>query len=71
VYYLRMPSWKIYPVLDSVLREITEWPVVEGIQGSSISNPPARQGNQPPHLLDQVAQGPIQPGLEMFSVKEG
>ena len=26
--------------------------------------PPARQGHQPPHLLDQVAQGPIQPGLE-------
>ena len=33
-------------------------------QGSWISNPPARQGHQPPHLLDQVAQGPIQPGLE-------
>ena len=26
--------------------------------------PSARQGLQPPHLLDQVAQGPIQPGLE-------
>jgi len=26
--------------------------------------PPCRQGHQPPHLLDQVAQGPIQPGLE-------
>ena len=33
-------------------------------QGSWISHPPARQGHQPPHLLDQVAQGPIQPGLE-------
>ena len=29
-----------------------------------MSNPPARQGHQTPHLLDQVAQGPIQPGLE-------
>jgi len=36
----------------------------KGPQGSWISNPPARQGHQPPHLLDQVAQGPIQPGLE-------
>ena len=26
--------------------------------------PHHRQGHQPPHLLDQVAQGPIQPGLE-------
>ena len=26
--------------------------------------PPAGQGHQPPHLLDQVAQGLIQPGLE-------
>ena len=33
-------------------------------QGSWISNPPARQGHQPPHLLDQVTQGPIQPDLE-------
>ena len=33
-------------------------------QGSRISNPPARQSHQPPHLLDQVVQGPIQPGLE-------
>jgi len=36
----------------------------KGPQGSWISNPPARQGDQPPHLLDQVAQGAIQPGLE-------
>ena len=27
----------------------------KGPQGSCISNPPARQGHQPPHLLDQVA----------------
>jgi len=26
--------------------------------------PLSGQGHQPPHLLDQVAQGPIQPGLE-------
>ena len=38
----------------------------KGPQGSWISNPPARQGHQPPHLLDQVAQGPIQPGLEQL-----
>ena len=36
----------------------------KGPQGSLISNAPARQGHQPPHLLDQAAQGPIQPGLE-------
>jgi len=36
----------------------------KGPQGSWISNPPARQGHQPPHLVGQVAQGPIQPGLE-------
>jgi len=36
----------------------------KGPQGSRISNPPARQGHQSPHLLDQAAQGPIQPGLE-------
>ena len=36
----------------------------KGSQGSWISNSPARQGHQPPHLLDQAAQGPIQPGLE-------
>ena len=36
----------------------------KGPQGSCISNSPAGQGHQPPHLLDQVAQGPIQPGLE-------
>jgi len=26
--------------------------------------PPARQSHQPSHLLDQVAQGPLHPGLE-------
>jgi len=36
----------------------------KGPQGLWIPNPPAGQGHQPPHLLDQVAQGPIQPGLE-------
>ena len=34
------------------------------IKGSRIPNPPVRQGHQPPHLLDQVAQGLIQSGLE-------
>ena len=55
--------------LDQVLirTQITEsqnglgW---KGPQGSRISNPSAGQGHQPPHLLDQAAQGPIQPGLE-------
>ena len=36
----------------------------KGPQRSQISNPPASQGHQPPHLLHQVAQGLIQPGLE-------
>jgi len=36
----------------------------KGPQGSWISTPPARQGHPPPHLLDQVAQGPIQLGIE-------
>jgi len=38
----------------------------KGPQGSSSSNRPChRQGCQTPHLiLDQAAQGPIQPGLE-------
>jgi len=36
----------------------------KGPQWSWISNPPARQGHQPPRLLDQVAQGLNQPGLE-------
>jgi len=30
----------------------------KGPQGSWISKPPARQGHQPPHLLDQVARAP-------------
>jgi len=37
----------------------------KGPQGPWISNPPAGQDHQPPHLiLDQVAQGLIQPSLE-------
>jgi len=30
----------------------------------NLQPPRHRQGHQPPHLLDQAAQGPIQPGLE-------
>jgi len=36
----------------------------KGPQGSWSSNPPAGQGHKPPHLLDQVAHDPIQPGVE-------
>ena len=43
---------------------ITEWPGLEGTSRIMNLQPPARQGHQSPHLLDQVAQGPIQPGLE-------
>ena len=45
---------------------ITEWPGLEGTSRIVNLQPPHhRYGNQPPHLiLDQAAQGPIQPGLE-------
>ena len=44
---------------------ITEWPGLEGTSRiMNLQSPCHRQGHQPPHLLDQVAQGPIQPGLE-------
>ena len=42
---------------------ITEWPGLEGTSRIMI-NPPAGQGHQPPHLLDEVVQGLIPPGLE-------
>ena len=45
---------------------ITEWPGLEGTSRIVNLQPlHHRQGHQPPHLiLDQAAQGPIQPGLE-------
>ena len=45
---------------------ITEWPRLEGTSRIMNHQPPLhRQSHQPPHLiLDQAAQGPIQPGLE-------
>ena len=43
---------------------ITEWPGLEGTSRIMNLQLPARQGHQPPHLLDQAAQGPIQSGLE-------
>ena len=45
---------------------ITEWPRLEGTSRIMKLQPPRqRQGHQPPHLiLNQAAQGPIQPGLE-------
>ena len=52
--------------MDSIHR-ITEWPGLEGTSRIMNLQPPPqhRQGHQPPHLiLDQAAQGPIQPGLE-------
>ena len=56
----------LLPVVCCCHHRITEWPGFEG--NSRIMNLQAlchRQGHQPPHLiLDQVAQGPIQPGLE-------
>ena len=45
---------------------VTEWPGLEGTSRITKLQPPRhRQGHQPPHfILDQAAQGPIQPGLE-------
>ena len=47
-------------------RSHTEWPGLEGTSRIMELQPPChRQGHQPPHLiLNQAAQGPIQPGLE-------
>ena len=47
-------------------QRITEWPGLEGTSRIMKLQPPRhRQNHQPPHLiLDQAAQGPIQPGLE-------
>jgi len=47
---------------------ITGRPRLEGTSRIIKLQPPHhRQGHQPPHLiLDQAAQGPIQPGLEHF-----
>jgi len=44
----------------------TEWPGLEGTSRiMNLQSPYHRQSHQPPHLiLDQAAQGPIQPGLE-------
>ena len=53
---------------DNLTQEhsFTEWPRLEGTSKITNLQPPRnRQGHQPPHLiLDQAAQGPIQPGLE-------
>jgi len=48
--------------------DITEWPRLEETSGIINLQPSHhRQGNQLPHLmLDQAAQGPIQPGLELL-----
>ena len=45
---------------------ITEWPGLEGTSRTTKLQPhDHRKGHEPPHLiLDQAAQGPIQPGLE-------
>ena len=53
-------------VISYKLHRIIEW---LGLQGTSriieLQPPCCRQGLQPPYLiLDQAAQGPIQPGLE-------
>jgi len=49
--------------------DITEWPRLEETSGIINLQPSHhRQGNQLPHLmLDQAAQGPIQPGLELLT----
>ena len=48
---------------------ITEWPGLEGISRTMNLQTPAGQGHQPPHLLDQVAHSPIQPGLEHLQAR--
>ena len=49
---------------DPQNHRVTEWPGLGGTSRIMNLQPPARQGHQPPHLLDQAAQGPVQPGLE-------
>jgi len=62
----------IYQILTICIlvisHRITEWPRLEGTSRViKLQQPHHRQSHQPPHLiLDQAAQGPIQPGLEHF-----
>ena len=49
----------------AIVLYVTEWPVLERAKDHKSPTPHYRQGHQPSHLiLDQAAQGPIQPGLE-------
>ena len=53
------------PKGNEKVTESQNGPGGKGPQGSRSSNPPHRQGHQPPHVIPaQAAQGPIQPGLE-------
>ena len=55
-----------YTTAVSQNHRITEWPRLEGTSRiMNLKSPCHRQGHQLPHLiLDQAAQGPIQPALE-------
>ena len=52
--------------MSLAFHKITEWLGLEGTSRIMKLQPPCcMQGHQPPYLiLDQAAQGPIQPGLE-------
>ena len=62
-----IPKHSLDPLITvSQNHRITEWLGLEGTSRIMKLQPPRhRQGHQPPHLiLEQTAQGPIQPGLE-------
>ena len=61
--HLHQQGWPTGAVTTESHR-ITEWPGLAETSRIMNLQPPAGQGHQPPHLLDQVVPGPIQPGLE-------
>jgi len=62
----QVPSEILSVVRRNIDHRIIDWLGLEGIPMIMKFQPPChRQGHQSPHLiLDQAAQGPIQPGLE-------
>jgi len=73
----RIQEWRVVPHTLSTLEDFTldhriiEWLGVEGTSRTIKRQPPATgRHRQPPYLiLDQAAQGPIQPGLEHFHLQ--